>query len=245
MVGRYRNSWPDKPKFATDKLLISKPHQYSAFLRISKPLIDVSKRANLSELAYSCARKQRLIWKSAELETSIYCSDSSKTKNLQHNSLTGYYRHVFQTQLSLEQKQLIESATDIAKFPAIVASALRSLGYSVSPLHGTTYKVTREGAKAILQLSNLSTSDGISDAHWTEQFIHDLNSLKIRHQCDVGIYITPGCVSSQYRSLSKHADIFVLSGWEVIRLLHDTDILCSTAFQNIDFWAHWGTFYIR
>ena len=116
----------------------------------------------------------------------------------------------------------------------MIASSLNKLGYTVNRLDDGALTAERDDSWAILSIPTPSAFDGFDDTFWSEQSIWQLNKLKNCHHCDAAVYITPGRIAMQHRELSKKLDIFVLSGWEVIRLLHDTQLRFSPTFDILD-----------
>ena len=200
--------------------LLPQPTQYSGYLRATKPLIDISKQANINERVYHYTK--RLIADSqaplVHLPDDLPPIAVHKTKASQQKALTAHFRREWQYRLSLEQSRLIESLAEGAKLAPMITSALADLSYAIKQLDDGALVAERDNASAILSIPCSS----------------DINKFNDKHHCAAAVYITPGRIDMQHRALSKKLDIFVLSGWEVIRLLHDTRLCNSPTFDTLD-----------
>ena len=216
--------------------LLPQPTQYSGYLRATKPLIDISKQANINERVYHYTK--RLIADSqaplVHLPDDLPPIAVHKTKASQQKALTAHFRREWQYRLSLEQSRLIESLAEGAKLAPMITSALADLSYAIKQLDDGALVAERDNASAILSIPCSSDINKFNDTFWSEQALRQLNALKDKHHCAAAVYITPGRIDMQHRALSKKLDIFVLSGWEVIRLLHDTRLCNSPTFDTLD-----------
>ncbi|MDO6693837.1 hypothetical protein Q4574_11105 [Aliiglaciecola sp. 3_MG-2023] len=172
---------------------------YSPFLRVTKPLIDLSKRANINQHARYLNNEN--------------CSEGT-----------------IQRALWQEQSALITAMLAGADFRALILQAIAQIGYKVTSLCERNHLISRSGARAILWIANPTKLTGTNDETWQQHSIVELGETREEQNCDAAIYISLGGVANQHRSLSKSHDIFVLSGWEVLRLLHDTELWRSPTF---------------
>ncbi|GAA6184914.1 hypothetical protein [Aliiglaciecola sp. NS0011-25] len=176
---------------------------YSPFLRITKPLIDISKRTNINQY-------------------------------MRHLDTRYNNKDTIQRALRREQSALLDALLAGMGFRPMMLQALVQRGYDITTHGEQDLLVTRKGAKAIVRLARPSELTGSLDNSWQQQAILALHNVRVTHDCDAAIYITPGSVSSQLRWLTKNHDLFVLSSWEILRLLHDTQLWHSPTFSLLD-----------
>jgi hypothetical protein len=198
--------------------------EYSPYLQLVKPLIDLSKRAQIKELVSKDPVYQSVLVEIFDFKFNLGLIHSINQFEFDQdvlawqNEVSMFYRH------SLRKCQL-----DIIKnnsgFKHNVEASLRSKGYEITPLHEDLFIASINGFNSIVKVALNSSFDAFNDLSWSQESIVNLSKIKNQYNCDVAIYVTPGVTSKALRRDEKALDIFVLSAWELVQLFKETNLV--------------------
>ena len=198
--------------------------EYSPYLQLVKPLIDVSKRAQIKELV-----SKDFIYQSGLAEIydfklklglihSIDQLQSDQDVFAWQNEVSMFYRDSFRKC----QLDIIKNDPD---FKHSVEVSLTSKGYEITPLHGDLFIASINGLNSVVKVALNSSFDEFYDFSWDQESLVNLGKIKDHYNCDAAIYVTPGLTSKALRKREKASDVFVICGWELVQLFKETNLV--------------------
>jgi hypothetical protein len=204
--------------------------EYSPYLVLVKPLIDVSKRAQVKELVskdplfqsvlaeiYDFKLRQGLIHSIDQLECD---QDILRWQN----EVSMFYRD----SLRKYQLDIIKNNSD---FKHCVEASLRSKGYEITQLHEDLFIASINGFNSVVKVALNSTFDKFHDVSWDQESLVNLAKIKHQYNCSAAIYVTPGVTSKVFRKQEKASDVFVVCGFELIQLFKETSLLSQYSLK--------------
>lgn len=200
--------------------ITAKTSVYSPYLQLIKPFMDISKRANV--LSFSRMKADCLMIEvkrsGVKLDTGIYnCSDDVELEMLRESSYA-FYKSIF-------LRNQAHNLATLSTFKEKVILALKKLKYKITIIDDELLLASIGKNTAVVQLGVNSTFKGLQDISWSAEKIELLEELKQNHNASAAIYLTPGSTSKQFRQIEKRSDVFVLTGWDIVQLFAETEII--------------------
>lgn len=198
--------------------------EYSPYLNLVKPLIDVSKRAQVKELVSKDPVYQAVLVEIFDFKFNLGLIHSINQLEFDQdvlawqNQVSMFYRH------SLRKCQL-----DIIKnntgFKHNVEASLRSKGYEIAELNDDLFIATKNNCRAVVKVARNTSLNELNDLSWNYDSLVNLSKIKYQYNCDAAIYITAGLTPKALRKEEKANDVFVLCGWELVQLFKETSLV--------------------
>ncbi|TMS61774.1 hypothetical protein [Pseudoalteromonas sp. S3173] len=192
---------------------------YSPYLQLIKPFMDISKRANLRSFSRMKADCLMIEVKrnGIKLDTGIYnYSDAVELEMLRESSYA-YYKSIF-------LRNQAHNLDNLSVFKEKAILALKKLKYKISIIDDELLLVSKGKNTAVVQLGINSTFKRLQDTSWNAEKVGLLEEVKQNHNASAAIYLTPGSTSKQFRKIEKRSDVFVLTGWDIVQLFAETKI---------------------
>lgn len=201
---------------------VDQDNRFSPYLQFVKPLIDVTKRAQIHNLVVNDPLFLIEISKIFEFKSEHY-GDYSTTELFENVDTKSWYDEVFGFYLSQRKSEQNKLLSSMAHFRLAVLSGLHSKGYETSKINDFQLEVSLGSSKAVVQLPKTESFSGYFDYGWDIQSAKKLTSLKQSLDCDAAIYLSPGKTDVSIREYCQKFDIFTMSGWDMVQFLIETD----------------------
>ncbi|AUL74243.1 hypothetical protein ATS72_011860 [Pseudoalteromonas sp. 13-15] len=192
---------------------------YSPYLQLIKPFMDISKRANVQN--FSRMKADRLMFEvkcsGMKLDTGIHNSSDDVELEMLRESSYAFYKSIF-------LRNQVHNLTDLSVFKEKAILALKKLKYKITIIDDELLLATKGKNTAVVQLGIHSTFKELQDTSWNAERVELLEKAKQNHNASAAIYLTPGSTSKQFRQIEKQSDVFVLTGWDIVQLFAETKI---------------------
>ncbi|MGJ8674340.1 MAG: hypothetical protein ACSHWP_00195 [Pseudoalteromonas sp.] len=196
----------------------TKEREYSPFLRITKPFIDTTKRANLRDKLKE-DKSFQIVSNALTMIPEQTCSQTQsvelmRTLKNQQNRIEDSYRMTNLQKLKVMQgncEQLVDAVDQYLKMSIS----------KVQAISGRTWLAEEQGSRGIVVVSDEIAFENGWDNTWDEIALSAVQEQYKDYKCDAIVYITLGYTDKKLRRVEKASDVFVLSSFDTLQLMEE------------------------